>query len=146
MPTLDQRVATGFLRNSMLNQEGGVDPEQFRVEGIIDRVDAVGKAFLGLTISCAQCHNHKFDPISHREYYRFYAFLNNDDEPAIEVPDEKITEKRREILSKIAKIEDDLIGRRRRSAEADGGMGSGKHATMKAWTPAGRGTSSRPSA
>jgi hypothetical protein len=107
-PTLETRVATGFLRNSMLNQEGGVDPEQFRVEGIIDRVDAVGKAFLGLTVSCAQCHNHKFDPISQTEYYRFYAFLNNDDEPAIEVPDEKITEKRKEILSKIAKIEDDL--------------------------------------
>jgi mono/diheme cytochrome c family protein len=108
-PSLETRVATGFLRNSMLNQEGGVDPEQFRVEGIIDRVDAVGKAFLGLTISCAQCHNHKFDPISQAEYYRFYAFLNNDDEPAIEVSDEKIAGKRREILSKIARIEDDLI-------------------------------------
>jgi hypothetical protein len=106
-PTLDQRVATGFLRNSMLNQEGGVDPEQFRVEGIIDRVDAVGKAFLGLTINCAQCHNHKFDPIAQTEYYRFYAFMNNDDEPSIEVPDEKITAKREEILSKVAKIEDD---------------------------------------
>jgi hypothetical protein len=108
-PTLDQRVATGFLRNSMLNQEGGVDPEQFRVEGIIDRVDAVGKAFLGLTINCAQCHNHKFDPIAQSEYYRFYAFLNNDDEPAIEVPDEKIKEKRKEISSKVAKMEDDLV-------------------------------------
>ena len=68
-------MATGFLRNPMLNQEGGVDPEQFRVEGIIDRVDAVGKAFLGLTVSCAQCHTHKFDPISQTEYYRFYALL-----------------------------------------------------------------------
>ncbi|HKQ79429.1 MAG TPA: PSD1 and planctomycete cytochrome C domain-containing protein [Blastocatellia bacterium] len=108
-PTLDNQVATGFLRNSMLNQEGGVDPEQFRVEGVIDRVDAVGKAFLGLTISCAQCHNHKFDPIAQTEYYRFYAFLNNDDEPAIEVPDEKMAERRKEILSKIATIENDLI-------------------------------------
>ncbi|MBO0859136.1 MAG: PSD1 domain-containing protein [Chloracidobacterium sp.] len=108
-PALDDRVATGFLRNSMLNQEGGVDPEQFRVEGIIDRVDAVGKAFLGLTINCAQCHNHKFDPISQTEYYRFFAFLNNDDEPAIEVPDKKIADKRGEILSKIARIEDDLV-------------------------------------
>ena len=113
-PTLDNRIATGFLRNSMLNQEGGVDPEQFRVEGVIDRVDAIGKAFLGLTISCAQCHNHKFDPIAQTEYYRFYAFLNNDDEPAIEVPDEKIIGKRKEILSKVAKIEDELI-----AADAD---------------------------
>ncbi|HEY7181885.1 MAG TPA: PSD1 and planctomycete cytochrome C domain-containing protein [Blastocatellia bacterium] len=108
-PAVEDRVATGFLRNSMLNQEGGVDPEQFRVEGIIDRVDAVGKAFLGLTVSCAQCHNHKFDPISQAEYYRFYAFLNDDDEPAIEVPDKQITDKRAEILSKIARIEEDLI-------------------------------------
>ncbi|MGE0101212.1 MAG: PSD1 and planctomycete cytochrome C domain-containing protein [Blastocatellales bacterium] len=108
-PTLDQIVATGFLRNSMLNQEGGVDPEQFRVEGLIDRVDAIGNAFLGLTVKCAQCHNHKFDPIKQSEYYQFYAFLNSDDEPEIEVPDEKVVEKRREIDSEIRKIEDRLI-------------------------------------
>ena len=109
--TLDQRIATGFLRNSMLNQEGGVDPEQFRVEGLIDRVDAVGKAFLGLTVSCAQCHNHKFDPIAQKEYFQFYAFLNSDDEPEIEVPDEKVTRKRLEILAKVAKVEDELIAK-----------------------------------
>jgi len=106
---LQQRVATGFLRNSMLNQEGGVDPEQFRVEGLIDRVDAIGKSFLGLTVNCAQCHNHKFDPIAQKEYFQFYAFLNSDDEPEIEVPDAKILKKREEILSKVSKIEDDLI-------------------------------------
>ena len=111
LPTLDQRIATGFLRNSMLNQEGGVDPEQFRVEGIIDRVDTIGKAFLGLTIACAQCHTHKFDPIEHREYYQFYAFLNSDDEPEIEVPDEKVLNKRAEIQAAIAKIEDELIAK-----------------------------------
>ncbi len=108
-PTLDQLVATGFLRNSMLNQEGGVDPEQFRVEGLIDRVDALGNAFLGLTIKCAQCHNHKFDPIKQTEYYQFYAFLNSDDEPEIEVPDEKIVSKREEIEAAVAKLEDELI-------------------------------------
>ncbi|MEP7272148.1 MAG: DUF1553 domain-containing protein [Acidobacteriota bacterium] len=106
--TLDQKIATGFLRNSMLNEEGGVDPEQFRVEGVIDRVDAVGKAFLGLTVACAQCHNHKFDPIAQREYYQFYAFLNSDDEPELEVPGEGVTRKREEIRKEIAKIEDDL--------------------------------------
>jgi hypothetical protein len=95
----------------MLNQEGGVDPEQFRVEGLIDRVDAVGKAFLGLTINCAQCHTHKFDPITHKEYYRFYAFLNGDDEPSIEVPDDAVTEKREDILSKIEKIETELMAK-----------------------------------
>lgn len=78
--TQDQIVATGFLRNSMINEEGGVDPEQFRMEAMFDRMDAVGKSVLGLTIQCAQCHNHKFDPISQEEYYRLFAFLNNDHE------------------------------------------------------------------
>ena len=80
-PTSAQLVATGFLRNSMRNEEGGVDPEQFRVEGLIDRVDAIGKTWLGLSVNCAQCHNHKFDPILPEEYFKFYAFLNQDDEP-----------------------------------------------------------------
>ncbi len=110
-PTLEQRVATGFLRNSMLNEEGGVDPEQFRVEGIIDRVDTIGKAFLGLTINCAQCHAHKFDPISQKEYYQFYAFLNSDDEPEIEVPSEEVLKKRREILAQVSQIEDELTAK-----------------------------------
>lgn len=78
--TDDQKVATGFLRNAMLNEEGGVDPEQFRVDGLIDRMDCLGKAVLGVTIQCAQCHNHKFDPISQEEYFRLFAFLNNDHE------------------------------------------------------------------
>jgi len=78
--TQDMRVATGFLRNSMINEEGGVDPEQFRMEAMFDRMEAVGKAVLGLTIQCAQCHTHKYDPLSHDEYYRMFAFLNNDHE------------------------------------------------------------------
>ena len=106
--SLEQKVATGFLRNSMLNEEGAVDPEQFRVEGLIDRVDAIGKAFLGLSVNCAQCHTHKFDPIKHDEYYKFYAFLNQDEEPEMEVPTAAETKKRTEILAGIAKLEDEL--------------------------------------
>ncbi len=78
--TAAQIVATGFLRNSMLNEEGGVDPEQFRMETMFDRMDCIGKSVLGLTIQCAQCHNHKFDPLSQQEYYNLFAFLNNDHE------------------------------------------------------------------
>jgi hypothetical protein len=76
----DQLVATGFLRNSMINEEGGIEPEQFRMEAMFDRMDAVGKAVLGLTIQCAQCHNHKFDPLKQEEYYQLFAFLNNSHE------------------------------------------------------------------
>jgi hypothetical protein len=75
--TLDQKIATGFHRNTQINQEGGIDPEQFRVESVIDRVNTTGTAFLGLTIGCAQCHDHKFDPITQADYYRLLAFFNN---------------------------------------------------------------------
>src|SRR5262249_50301813 len=66
-----------FLRNSMINEEGGIDPEQFRMEAMYDRMDAIGKGILGLTIQCAQCHSHKYDPLTQTEYYRMFAFLNN---------------------------------------------------------------------
>jgi mono/diheme cytochrome c family protein len=79
-PTQDQIVATGFLRNSLLNEEGGVDPEQFRMEEMFDRLDTLGKAVLGLGVNCCQCHNHKYDPLTQEEYYRIFAFLNNDTE------------------------------------------------------------------
>jgi hypothetical protein len=79
-PTTDQMVATGFHRNTLLNQEGGIDFEQYRVEAVVDRVSTTGSVFLGLTLGCARCHDHKFDPISQREFYQIYAFFNNVDE------------------------------------------------------------------
>lgn len=75
-----QRIATGFHRNTLINQEGGVKPDQFRHEAIIDRVNTTGAVWLGLTLGCAQCHTHKYDPISHQEYYQFYAFFNQCDD------------------------------------------------------------------
>ncbi|MFO0191265.1 MAG: PSD1 and planctomycete cytochrome C domain-containing protein [Planctomycetia bacterium] len=75
--TQDQVVATGFLRNSMLNEEGAVIPEEFRMVEMFDRIDCVGKAVLGLTTQCAQCHTHKFDPLTHDEYFGMFAFLND---------------------------------------------------------------------
>jgi hypothetical protein len=75
--TIDQKIATGFNRNTQINQEGGIDPEQFRVESVIDRVNTFGSVFLGLTVGCAQCHDHKFDALTQREYYQLFAFFNN---------------------------------------------------------------------
>jgi hypothetical protein len=88
--TIEQRVATGFHRNTQINQEGGIDKEQFRIDSIFDRVLTTGSVWLGLSIGCAQCHDHKFDPISQAEYYRLFAFLNNQDEPTLTVPDASI--------------------------------------------------------
>ena len=106
--TQDERVATGFLRNSMINAEGGANPEQFRMEAMFDRMDAIGKAILGLTVQCAQCHDHKYDPITQRDYYRLFAFINNSHEStrAVYAPEEERL--RADIFARIAEIEDDL--------------------------------------
>jgi len=71
------RVATGFHRNTLLNKEGGADQEEFRVAATIDRVNTTGAVWLGLTVACAQCHTHKYDPIQQREYYGLFAFFNS---------------------------------------------------------------------
>ena len=76
-PSKSQLIATAFHRNTLINQEGGSDPEQFRVEAAIDRVNTTGAVWLGLTVSCAQCHTHKFDPIPHEEFFNLYAFFNS---------------------------------------------------------------------
>src|SRR5205823_10171778 len=84
--TEEQLVATGFHRNTLINEEGGTDQEQFRVEAVVDRVNTTGAVWLGLTVGCARCHSHKYDPISHAEYYQLFALLNNCDEPTLETP------------------------------------------------------------
>jgi hypothetical protein len=104
LPQADQstRVATGFLRNSMQNEEGGADPEQFRMEAMYDRMDAIGKAVLGLTIQCTQCHTHKYDPIKHTEYYQMLAYINNCDESQATVFTAEQEKVRQEVLTEIA--------------------------------------------
>jgi hypothetical protein len=104
--TQDQITATGFLRNSMINEEGGIDPEQFRMEAMFDRIDCIGKGILGLTIQCAQCHSHKYDPLTQEEYYRMFAFLNNSHEANIAVYTPEEERKRGEIARKVGEIED----------------------------------------
>ncbi len=76
-PALDQRIATGYGRNHVINSEGGIIDEEYRVEYVIDRVRTLGMSWLGLTIECARCHDHKFDPITQKDHYRFFAFFNN---------------------------------------------------------------------
>lgn len=101
--TQDDRIATGYLRNSMSNEEGGAKPEQFRIEGIFDRVDAVGKGILGITTQCAQCHTHKYDPLTHDEYFGIFAYLNSIREsstPAYSVDQQtKIDQIKKEIIA-----------------------------------------------
>ena len=84
--TLEDRLGTGFLRQTLSNREGGADPEEFRVKQIIDRTEMVSAAWLGLTVGCARCHDHKYDQVSQREFFGLYAFLNTADEVNLYAP------------------------------------------------------------
>jgi len=107
-PTQASMIATGFLRNSMINEEGAIDPEQFRMDAMFDRMDAMGKSVLGLTISCAQCHTHKYDPLTQEEYYRMFAFLNDVDEYTAPVYSVEELDRRESVLREIAEVEESI--------------------------------------
>ena len=85
-PSVDDIIATGFHRNTMLNEEGGIDPLEFRYLAVVDRVGTTGTTWLGLTTACAQCHTHKYDPLTHTDYFSLFALLNNADEPEWIIP------------------------------------------------------------
>jgi len=106
--TTDERVATGFLRNSMFNEEGGVDVEEFRYEAVVDRVNTASTAFLGLTMSCAQCHTHKYDAITQREYFQFFAFLNNTNDVQTVIENPEIADERERIQRQIEAVRTNL--------------------------------------
>jgi mono/diheme cytochrome c family protein len=101
-------AATGFLRNTLINEEGGIDPEQFRMEENFDRMRIIGSAVLGLTVQCAQCHNHKYDPLKQEEYYRMMAFINQTHEANIAVYTPEDEEKRTDIVRRTREIEGTL--------------------------------------
>jgi hypothetical protein len=110
-PTLEQRMATAFHRNTMTNTEGGTDDEEFRVAAVKDRVDTTLQVWMGLTIGCAKCHSHKYDPITQKDYYRFFAFFNQtadndqpDERPTIPVPRAEQQEQNRRIDRRIAEL------------------------------------------
>ena len=116
--TWEHRMATAFHRNTMTNTEGGTDDEEFRVEAVKDRVDTTMQVWMGLTAGCAKCHNHKYDPISQREYYQLVAVFNQtkdadrpDESPAIEAP-------RPEDLAALARHEQQLTDLRQQLAAA----------------------------
>jgi len=111
-PTEDQLIATAFHRNTMTNNEGGTNDEEFRNEAIIDRVNTTMTAWMGTTMGCAQCHSHKYDPISQKEYFQLFAFFNNtsdsdkkDERPTIKIFDDEQKQKRSRWQSKIKTLE-----------------------------------------
>ena len=110
--TQSQLIATGFLRNSMINEEGAIVPEQFRMAEMFDRIDCIGKSVLGLSTQCAQCHTHKFDPITHDEYYGMFGFLNNSYEAQSWVYTPEQLTQLAEIQTKIAAAEERIRSER----------------------------------
>ena len=102
--TRDDRIASGFHRHTPHQYEGGSDPEQYRVERVKNRVDTTGTVWLGMTIGCAQCHTHKFDPISQHEYYALYAFFNDSDEIKLDLPDLSQQKRLSELDTAIAEL------------------------------------------
>ena len=115
-PTPDQMVATAFNRQTLTNTEGGTDKEQWRVAAVMDRVETMGAAWLGLTLTCARCHTHKYDELTHTEYYQLFAFFNNGDEANATVP--KSEEALAEYDKAMAKHREQLEGLRQQSAAA----------------------------
>jgi mono/diheme cytochrome c family protein len=107
--TPEQRIATGFHRNSMVNTEGGTDDEEFRVAAVVDRVNTTMEVWMGTTIHCAQCHNHKYDPFTQAEFYRLFAFFNSTEdrgrsnEPILPLPTPEQAARQRQLQAEIAR-------------------------------------------
>jgi hypothetical protein len=121
-PTMDQRIATGFNRNNMVNFEGGADPDEYQTQYVVDRVATTANVFLGSTLACGQCHDHKYDPFTNKDFYRFYAFFNtvpeqgldgnsDDPKPFLRVPTEEQGTRLVELLAKIPEAES-LVAKR----------------------------------
>jgi len=133
--TQDQIVATGFLRNSMLNEEGAIIPEEFRMVEMFDRIDCLGKSVLGLTAQCAQCHTHKFDPLTQDEYYGLFAFLNDTHEARSVVYAPEELKGVAGIRSEITAAEEEIRRLRPQWLAEMEAWAAGVAATLPAWTP-----------
>lgn len=117
--SVEQQVASGFNRNHMINYEGGAIPEEYQTEYVVDRVEATATTWLGMTMGCARCHNHKYDPITQREFYQFFAFFNNVPEdgldgktgnarPMLELPTDEQRARKKELETAIKALEEKL--------------------------------------
>jgi hypothetical protein len=140
-PTEGQLQATGFHRNTLTNTEGGTDDEEFRNFAVVDRVNTTMQVWMGLTMACAQCHNHKFDPISQEEYFRVFAFLNQtedndapDDRPFLPLYSDEQKRERKELEDSIAKLEA-LLGQPSPELEAGQKKWEAGYRRPAAWKP-----------
>ena len=132
-PTVEQRIATGFNRNHMANNESGLIDEEYRTEYVADRLETTAAAWLGLTIGCARCHDHKFDPITQKEFYQLFAFFNNVPEtglitqenppPVLEVPSPEQQAKLKQLVAAHDAAEQAFAPTRERAAKANRGLG-----------------------
>src|SRR5262249_39491748 len=111
-PTTAQLLATAFHRNTLTNDEGGTDDEEFRVAAVVDRVNTTMQVWMGMTMACAQCHDHKYDPVSQEEYFRFYAILNQtedsdkpDNRPLLVTPTPGQEKQKAKLQAEIAALE-----------------------------------------
>ena len=120
-PTVEQRIATGFQRNTMVNFEGGADPDEYLTKYVVDRVNTTAAVYLGTTLACAECHDHKYDPFTQKDFYRFYAFFNTIDEkgldglkespaPRLKVPTAEQEARLKEVRGQITRLDDLLKG------------------------------------
>ncbi len=149
--TLDQRIATAFNRNHRINAEGGIVPEEYRIEYVIDRVDTTSTVFMGLTMGCARCHNHKYDPFTQKEYYQLTAYFNSIDEdghsfdqgnspPLIAAPTKEQRQRLRNMDQEIAEAEAKYNAGARRSSGSQRSwekslLASGKDKANTHWFP-----------
>ncbi len=146
-PTQEQSVATGFHRNTMLNQEGGVDPEEYYWYSLVDRANTTASVWLGSTLGCAQCHNHKFDPFTQKDYYRFLAFFGNSHydvsgdpneryakEPQLELPTSEQAATSKALRAEIAKVREVLATETPELAQAQSAWERELRDREKQWT------------
>ncbi len=133
--TEQTRIASGFHRNTMLNQEGGVDKEEARWETLVDRVGTTGTVWLGSTVMCCQCHDHKYDPFTQKDFYAFLAFFESADEPVLKLPTPEQAKQAKRIEAEMDKVRADMDALADDVAAAQPAWEKEMRDALAAWTP-----------